>query len=115
MFPHYPRTTVERDLARTGSAELTIENILSGALPLPPPPVQQSTSSSSTASSSLITPLSYLKGATASSSEPLVEPPKVWEQTAEGREANLRARKEHMVRLARERALKAKLKSTVAE
>ncbi|KAJ3070866.1 hypothetical protein HK102_006568, partial [Quaeritorhiza haematococci] len=32
MFPHFPRATIEADLARTGSVELTCENILSGAL-----------------------------------------------------------------------------------
>ncbi|RKO89795.1 hypothetical protein BDK51DRAFT_28138 [Blyttiomyces helicus] len=37
MFPRFPRTVIEADLARTGSVETTCENILSGVLvPLTP-------------------------------------------------------------------------------
>ncbi|KAJ3284799.1 hypothetical protein HDU79_007850 [Rhizoclosmatium sp. JEL0117] len=106
MFPHYPRDVIERDLARTGSVELTLENILSGALPAPPPPPVPQPSSSSSSTISSFSPSPYLTPKVLDPDAP--EPPKVWEQTAAGREANLRARKEHMVRLARERMEKEK-------
>ncbi|KAI8614918.1 hypothetical protein BC830DRAFT_1125236, partial [Chytriomyces sp. MP71] len=133
MFPHYPPHVVEADLARTGSVELTLENILSGALvrefpdappraiapfaflltsnfifpllqPAPPPPPSQSVSGSETPAS--LAPSPYLQAALSRADE-APEPEKKWEQTTAGREANLRARKEHMVRMARERAAKA--------
>ncbi|KAI8830322.1 hypothetical protein BJ741DRAFT_652412 [Chytriomyces cf. hyalinus JEL632] len=101
MFPNYPRNVIESDLARTGSVERTLDNILSGALPAPPPPPANSSSSVSEA------PVAFSASpylAAAISQESNVEPEKVWEQTPAGREANLRLRKEHMVRQARERA-----------
>ncbi|KAI9338192.1 hypothetical protein BDR26DRAFT_919477 [Obelidium mucronatum] len=113
MFPNYSRDVIEQDLARSGgNVEQTIENILSGVLPPPPPPpVEPSSNASSSSSSpstpSAFTPSPYLTPKVLDPSTPTTEPPKVWEQTSAGREANLRARKEHMVRLARERMEKA--------
>ncbi|TPX56707.1 hypothetical protein CcCBS67573_g09327 [Chytriomyces confervae] len=103
MFPNYPRNVIESDLARTGSVERTLDNILSGALPAPPPPPPQANSSSSVSEAPVAFSASpYLAAAISQKSN--VEPEKVWEQTPAGREANLRLRKEHMVRQARERA-----------
>ncbi|KAI8828791.1 hypothetical protein BJ741DRAFT_625118 [Chytriomyces cf. hyalinus JEL632] len=106
MFPNYPRNVIDADLARTGSVERTLDNILSGALPAPPPPPANSSTSVSEA------PVAFSASpylAAAISQESNVEPEKVWEQTPAGREANLRLRKEHMVRQARERAAAAAL------
>ncbi|KAJ3073362.1 hypothetical protein HDU98_001711 [Podochytrium sp. JEL0797] len=107
MFPNYPRHIIEQDLARTGSVEMTLENILSGALPAPPPPAPTASSSSSIPST--FSPSPYLTPTVLDPSSP--EPAKVWEQTAKGRELNLRARKEHMVRVARERMEREKAKA----
>ncbi|KAJ3221430.1 hypothetical protein HDU81_010641 [Chytriomyces hyalinus] len=102
MFPNYPRNVIESDLARTGSVERTLDNILSGALPAPPPPPPTNSSSSVSEAPVAFSASPYLVAAI--SQESNVEPEKVWEQTPAGREANLRLRKEHMVRQARERA-----------
>ncbi|KAJ3377957.1 hypothetical protein HDU84_008083 [Entophlyctis sp. JEL0112] len=104
MFPDYPRATIERDLARTDSVEQTLDNILSGALPAPPPvsaPATASTRNSELPAS--FSPSPYLVSPSESDAPP---PENVWNPNPTSREANLRARKEHMVRLARERALK---------
>ncbi|KAJ3229405.1 hypothetical protein HDU78_009065 [Chytriomyces hyalinus] len=102
MFPNYPRNVIESDLARTGSVERTLDNILSGALPAPPPPPPANSSSSVSEAPVAFSASPYLAAAISQASN--VEPEKVWEQTPAGREANLRLRKEHMVRQARERA-----------
>ncbi|KAI9207661.1 uncharacterized protein BJ171DRAFT_493330 [Polychytrium aggregatum] len=96
MFPHFPRQVVEADLGQTGSVERTIENILSNRLVAPPPPEPVGSSPSPT-KASLAESIDF--------SKPAVEPPRVWEQTPEGRQANLRARKEFMVRQARAKLL----------
>ncbi|KAJ3323192.1 hypothetical protein HDU76_013718 [Blyttiomyces sp. JEL0837] len=101
MFPHFPRRTIEDDLAITGSVEATCDKILSGLL-VPPPTPTPEPSSSSTSSKQHTSFLQQVQHDVIES-KPLGEAPKkVWESTAEEREANLRARKEHMVRLARE-------------
>ncbi|KAI8921222.1 hypothetical protein DFJ77DRAFT_426019 [Powellomyces hirtus] len=99
MFPAFPRSTIQQDLARTGSVEQTCENILSGVLVPPPAPVIPTapTASVRAAGSSSVFPAHL-----ATSTEPLVEPAKVWEQTPEDREKNLRARKEFMLQQARQ-------------
>ncbi|KAJ3026191.1 UNVERIFIED_CONTAM: hypothetical protein HDU68_006065 [Siphonaria sp. JEL0065] len=113
MFPTYPREAIEQDLARNGgNVEQTLDNILSGAIPAPLPPIEP-TSSNSSATPSAFTPSPYLTPKILDG-ESTAEPPKVWEQTSSGREANLRARKEHMVRLARERMEKAKAEAEAA-
>ncbi|KAJ3090135.1 hypothetical protein HDU96_003526 [Phlyctochytrium bullatum] len=106
MFPHFPRHVIEQDLAATGSVEATCDNILSGALvPPPPEPTPTHTSSSSSSASSAANPLrSFIKDESA----PIPVAEKVWQPTKEAREANLRARKEQMVRAARERLKKVK-------
>ncbi|KAJ3202739.1 hypothetical protein HDU82_007104 [Entophlyctis luteolus] len=121
MFPDYPRATIERDLARTDSVEQTLDNILSGALvrtsgpyassrltiiPQPAPPPVSPPATASTRNSELpasFSPSPYLVSPSESDAPP---PENVWNPNPTSREANLRARKEHMVRLARERALK---------
>ncbi|KAJ3146767.1 hypothetical protein HDU89_006022 [Geranomyces variabilis] len=100
MFPAFPRATIQQDLARTGSVEQTCENILTGALVPPPAPIRPSSVSQTPASGSKDG--SRYAAKLNLGSEPLVEPAKVWEQTPEGREQNLRARKEFMLQQARQ-------------
>ncbi|KAJ3213815.1 hypothetical protein HDU67_002409 [Dinochytrium kinnereticum] len=107
MFPHFPRNVIEADLAATGSVEATCDNILSGALVPPPQPI----SSSSSKTGPTTNPLkNFIKDD--SVPMPSVHE-KVWEPTREGRESNLRARKEQMVRMAREKLKKAKAEPAV--
>lgn len=102
MFPHFPRDTIEADLLLTGSVEATCDRILSGAL-LPPPQRDQFPSSSPSSSHPSMNH-STLKLMKLDDSQPVgEEPEKVWESTPAARQANLKARKEHMIRLARER------------
>ncbi|KND05028.1 uncharacterized protein SPPG_00707 [Spizellomyces punctatus DAOM BR117] len=119
MFPAFPRSTIEADLARTGSVEQTCENILTGVLVPPPQPIPSSStgsSSSSTLSKSTGTPshaaLSTLINDT---NAPLSEPPRMWEQTAEAREKSLRARKEYMLRQARQKMLEKQQRSNAVK
>ncbi|KAI8827246.1 uncharacterized protein EV422DRAFT_33404 [Fimicolochytrium jonesii] len=108
MFPAFPRSTIEQDLSRTGSVEVTCENILSGRLVAPPQPLpsQQrpatAPAGSSGAKNGSVSPLAAL---IRDESVPVSEPKKVWDATPEGRESNLRARKEFMVQQAREKLL----------
>ncbi|KAJ3200307.1 hypothetical protein HDU82_009018 [Entophlyctis luteolus] len=74
--------------------------------PAPPPaPAPANSSNRSSELPASFSPSPYL----VSPSKPDASPPEnVWNPNPSSREANLRARKEHMVRLARERALKKK-------
>ncbi|KAG9297722.1 hypothetical protein G9A89_011237 [Geosiphon pyriformis] len=123
MFPNIPPAAIQFDLQKTGSVEVTCDNILrDGGLPLPPPPVTpaapipstSSPSSSATASSSIANNSSLtqqslvhrykLHEAVASDTVP-DEPPRQWEATADKRHELLQKRKEAMVLQARKRYL----------
>ncbi|KAJ3096650.1 hypothetical protein HDU97_005712 [Phlyctochytrium planicorne] len=109
MFPHFPRQVIEADLANTGSVEATCDNILSGALVAPPPPPASQNTSSGSSSSSTGPTSNPLKSFIKDESIPIPSVrEKTWEPTKEAREASLRARKEQMVRMAREKLKKAR-------
>jgi len=125
MFPHIHHAAIVTDLQRTGSVDITIENILrDGGLPLfvfrqPPPAAVQiiSTSSSLPSSSSSSSGVPFAASSTSSlvqryrlqekvtQDAPVEEPPKVWEVSAGKRQENLTQRKEFMVLQARKKYL----------
>ncbi|KAF9160470.1 hypothetical protein DFQ27_007495 [Actinomortierella ambigua] len=135
MFPHIPTAAIHYDLQKTGSVELTCENVLrDGTLPMPPSPrpttppsasgstigrnggVGSSTgaagsSSSATASgsssSSQNASLVHRYGLTEQASRNYVpdEPNKVWADTAEKRQEIFKNRKEFMILQARKRMM----------
>ncbi|KAK9760344.1 hypothetical protein K7432_015736 [Basidiobolus ranarum] len=123
MFPNVPLAAIQADLARTGSVEITCDNILrDGGLPLPveatpqPSPNVQPNSNTGTSSSTnkataanLIHRFNINPENEESSS---VAPPKVWEATADRRQDNLQRRKEHMILQARKRFLEQQQKKT---
>ncbi|CAG8461475.1 639_t:CDS:2 [Paraglomus brasilianum] len=88
MFPNIPPAAVQFDLQKTGSVEVTCDNILQngGTLPMPPAAIPQQ-------------PF-QLEEAVAKNAAP-EEPPRTWEQTAEKRAEILRKRKEAMILKAR--------------
>ncbi|CAG8559759.1 6592_t:CDS:2 [Paraglomus occultum] len=89
MFPNIPPAAVQYDLQKTGSVEVTCDNILqNGTLPMPPAVVPQQPFQLEEAVAKNVTP---------------EEPPKTWEQTAEKRAEILRKRKEAMILKARMR------------
>ncbi|CAG8460379.1 1322_t:CDS:2 [Funneliformis mosseae] len=118
MFPNIPPAAVQYDLQKTGSVEVTCDNILQNdGLPLPPSYVtapfavpsaaQASTSSTginiSSTQQSLIERYK-LQDAVKKGLIPS-EPPKKWEATAEKRQEMLQLKKDAMVLQARERFL----------
>ncbi|ORX98336.1 hypothetical protein K493DRAFT_313672 [Basidiobolus meristosporus CBS 931.73] len=117
MFPNVPIAAIQADLARTGSVEVTCDNILrDGGLPLPveatpqpaqnPPSTTNNASSSSSNSKATATNLIHRFNINPENEEnATVAPPKVWEATADKRQDNLQRRKEHMILQARKRFL----------
>ncbi|RUS27749.1 hypothetical protein BC938DRAFT_482796 [Jimgerdemannia flammicorona] len=116
MFPDIPPAAILADLQKTGSVEITCNNILKdGGLPLPPAPAPSQATTSSAGSSSSSSAMSK------SSTSSLVhryklqekihqdvtpeEPAKVWESSADKRQEVLRKRKEFMVLQARKKWL----------
>ncbi|RIA87620.1 hypothetical protein C1645_432985 [Glomus cerebriforme] len=118
MFPNIPPAAVQYDLQKTGSVEVTCDNILqNGGLPLPPPYVTASfaipsTTQASTSSTGINTSSTQqsliekykLQDAVKRGLIP-PEPPKKWETTAEKRQELLQWKKDAMVLQARERYL----------
>ncbi|CAG8446279.1 1763_t:CDS:2 [Ambispora leptoticha] len=121
MFPNIPPAAIQFDLQKTGSVEVTCDNILrDGGLPLPPPPIapiaptQSTTTNASTSASSSSSAINNnniqthqslvhrykLHEAVAKDIVPN-EPPKQWEATSEKRHQLLQKRKEAMVLQAR--------------
>ncbi|KZV76905.1 hypothetical protein PENSPDRAFT_645988 [Peniophora sp. CONT] len=133
MFPDIPRANVHYDLLRTGSTEQTATKILErGFLDAPPPayftlypstnaPAQPGrpaarppipTTSSAKARETLIQ--RYKLEDKLDTTAPVTEDAggkAVWEDTAEKREASLRARKQQMILAARQRMLEQKQKA----
>jgi len=119
MFPHINHAAIVTDLQRTGSVDITIENILrDGGLPMPPPVVVRAlATTSSSPSSSSSSGASFAASSTPSlvqryrlqekvtQDAPVEEPPKVWEVSADKRQENLTQRKEFMVLQARKKYL----------
>jgi len=125
MFPHIPTPAIHWDLQKTGSVELTCDNILrQGSLPLPPSAptgivssgsattsmamdaaINDAGSSSSTAVNISSRQLSLvnryrLQEAVEKNLVP-EEPPKVWETNVDKRQQMLQKRKEAMILQAR--------------
>ncbi|CAG8595357.1 7469_t:CDS:2 [Rhizophagus irregularis] len=115
MFPNIPPAAVQYDLQKTGSVEVTCDNVLqNGGLPLPPPNVVASftipsTTQASTSSTGISTSLTQqsliekykLQDAVKRGLIP-PEPPKKWEATAEKRQELLQWKKDAMVLQARD-------------
>ncbi|RUS19964.1 hypothetical protein BC937DRAFT_86654, partial [Endogone sp. FLAS-F59071] len=126
MFPSIPPAAILADLQKTGSVEITCDNILrDGGLPLPPVPASPQASTSSAGSSSS-------SSATSKPSAPSLvhryklqdkvvqdvvpeEPAKVWEGSADKRHEVLKKRKEFMVLQARKRFLEQQRKKEEEE
>ncbi|CAG8770481.1 1741_t:CDS:2, partial [Acaulospora morrowiae] len=129
MFPNIPQASIQYDLQKTGSVEVTCDNILQNGGSLPPPPVatsfaipstsQASSSSTSTSVNSSLTQQSLIdryklqeavnKGLVPS------DPPKKWETTPERRQELLQQKKDAMVLQARERYLEQQRKKKELE
>ncbi|CAG8453592.1 8948_t:CDS:2 [Cetraspora pellucida] len=118
MFPNIPPVAVQYDLQKTGSVEVTCDNILQhGSLPLPPPTVASpfAVPSTSHASSSTTSGINVsvthqslvdrykLQDAVKKGIVPS-EPPKTWEATPEKRQELLQRKKDAMILQARERS-----------
>ncbi|GBB85284.1 hypothetical protein RclHR1_11840007 [Rhizophagus clarus] len=128
MFPNTPPAAVQYDLQKTGSVEVTCDNILrDGGLPLPPPYAAASsftipsTTQASTSSTGISTSLTQsliekykLQDAVKRGLIP-PEPPKKWEVTAEKRQELLQWKKDAMVLQARERYLEKQRKKQKEE
>ncbi|CAG8559780.1 8469_t:CDS:2, partial [Ambispora gerdemannii] len=130
MFPNIPPAAIRFDLQKTGSVEVTCDNILrDGGLPLPPPsiapivPIQSPTLNASTSASSSSSAINNNNTQTHQSlvhryklheavAKDVIpdEPPKQWEVTSEKRHQLLQKRKEAMVLQARKRYLEQQLK-----
>ncbi|KAF0417049.1 CUE domain protein Cue1/4 family involved in ER associated protein catabolism predicted [Gigaspora margarita] len=120
MFPNIPPVAVQYDLQKTGSVEVTCDNILQhGGLPLPPPTVASSFAipstshaSSSSTTSGINVPVTHqslvdrykLQDAVKKGIVP-PDPPKTWESTPERRQELLQMKKDAMILQARERYL----------
>ncbi|KAF9974434.1 hypothetical protein BGZ73_002176 [Actinomortierella ambigua] len=138
MFPHIPTAAIHYDLQKTGSVELTCENVLrDGTLPMPPTPrpatppsasgstigrnagVGSSTSSAtaSGSSSSQNTSLVHRYGLSEQAARNYVpeEPSKVWADTAEKRQQIFKNRKEFMILQARKKLLEQEQKKKEQE
>ncbi|CAG8572197.1 8744_t:CDS:2, partial [Racocetra persica] len=115
MFPNIPPVAVQYDLQKTGSVEVTCDNILQhGGLPLPPPTVASSFAvpSTSHASSSTTSGINVsvthqslvdrykLQDAVKKGIVP-PDPPKTWEATPEKRQELLQKKKDAMILQAR--------------
>ncbi|KAJ3212104.1 hypothetical protein HK099_007804, partial [Clydaea vesicula] len=100
MFPNFSSQAIELDLSRTGSVELTIDNIINGRIRATAPQFFTTTASNNNnntsisqnkASSPLLEKIDF-------NSLPSTEPEKVWESTAKEREDKLKQRKLFMLK-----------------
>ncbi|RHZ50869.1 hypothetical protein Glove_490g59 [Diversispora epigaea] len=127
MFPNIPPAAIQYDLQKTGSVEITCDNILqNGGLPLPPPAViptlgvpstsQASSSSTSTDADSQRSLIDKykLQEAVDRGFVP-TDPPKKWEATPEKRQELLQLKKDAMVLMARERYLTQQKKASASK
>ncbi|OZJ05792.1 hypothetical protein BZG36_01272 [Bifiguratus adelaidae] len=133
MFPDLNEAAIAYDLLRTGSTQVTTENILrNGTLRMPPNPAAvlpagvrrtppQPSSGSSYSSSHQANPINHnlikryqledrITQETASDQLDK-EPERVWESTADKRQEILKARKQHMVLQARRKLLERQAKA----
>ncbi|KAG0234091.1 hypothetical protein BGW41_001228 [Actinomortierella wolfii] len=134
MFPHIPVAAIQYDLQKTGSVELTCENVLrDGTLPMPPSSRPSTPSSASGSTIGRNAGVGSSTGAAGSSSTATAsgsstsqnvnllhryglsdhaarnyvpeEPTKEWADTAEKRQQIFKSRKEFMILQARKKLL----------